>query len=148
METFELSIVGPILALSPDFVTDPAKRESAPLPAKTPLTSFASLSHYIEAMKHALTHETLQTIGSDYDERDCHASIRLEVNGYEKARSAERCCVLDCEITCEKLAEVSRKLPDGRKADFFIQDSTVGLIRAEGGDVAVLAFITDKNRRR
>ena len=30
----------------------------------------------------------LQTIGSDYDERDAHVAIRLEVNGYQRGRSA------------------------------------------------------------
>ena len=54
--------------------------------------------------------------------------------------------MLDCEITVEAVKAI--KLPEGKKAEYFIQDSTMGVIRVEEADQPVLAFIADKNRRK
>ena len=151
MNSFESCIVAPILSLEADSVTNLGKMDEVPLPTKPAVTTttFESLDHYVETMQHALLHETLETVSSDYGDREFLGLIRLEVNGYERSRSADRRCVIECEITVETLADVTRQMPQGRKAEFFIQDSTVGIVQVgDGGGKRILALIADKTRKR
>ena len=128
-----------------------ANSDASPLPTKpvvSTTTTFESLDRYVETMQHALLHETLETVSSDYGEREFSGQIRLEVNGYERPRSADRRYVIECEITVETLAAITKQMPPGRKAEYFIQDSTVGLVQAGDGGKKILALITDKTRKR
>ena len=130
MDSFETMIVRPILSLDSEFVTNSIKRDSVPLPVKpvpnaSPPSSFETLHHYVLEMQHSLLHETFHALGSDYDERRNLGHIKLDVNGCERARSPDKRHVLDCEITVEALAEFGRQAPEGRNAEYLIQDNYV-----------------------
>ena len=101
-------------------------------------------ANYADTLRHALLHETFHGIGKDFDERDKKfGKIAMTVS----APTAEegRWFIFQCAVPVDVIVALTSRMKAGKRkgkggkkqedldADFFIKESSVGIIMEENG---------------
>ena len=115
-----------------------------PVVAATP----AATRRYKDALRHALLHETFHGIGRNYDERDAvHGNVELTVI---KTKLTNGFWYFDCTVPFDQIKSTTKKMLSARlgrqrrarggekrkkgeaeDAEYFIRDSSLGIIGAD-----------------